>query len=90
MVSTVLPRQGQMKLGSGISGAADTMSAAYQACEQCLASLSGIDANPDLAIVFFSPHHLTSVGQLSMAIQRRLGARHMIGVSCEGVMGGVQ
>lgn len=43
---------------------------------------------PDLAVVFFSPHHLTNVSQVSMAIMRRLRCRHMIGISAEGVMGG--
>lgn len=78
-------------MSSGLSGAADTMSAAYQASEQCLEGLaaSGI-ASPDLAIVFFSPHHLTSVSQLSMAVRRRLQCKAMIGVSTEGVHGGAQ
>ncbi len=43
---------------------------------------------PDVAVVFFSPHHLTTVAQVSTAILRRLQCRRMIGISTEGVMGG--
>ena len=90
-MATVLDGQMQVSLSAGLSGAADTMSAAYQASEQCLAGLSSRGPSvPDLAIVFFSPHHLTSVTQLAMAVRRRLGCAHMIGVSCEGVLGGNQ
>ncbi len=75
-----------MKMASGLSGAADTLSAAIASSEQCLEGLG--DASPDLAVIFFSPHHLTSVGVLSSAIRSRLAPRHLIGVSCEAVIGG--
>jgi small ligand-binding sensory domain FIST len=65
------------------------MSASHQAAESCLESLSlGTGETPDVAIVFFSPHHLTAVAQVSMAVMRRLRCRRMIGISTEGVMGG--
>ena len=90
MTSSV-DRQTRIRMSAGLSGAADTMSAAYQASEQCLSTLGthGIAA-PDLAMVFFSPHHLTSVSQLGLAIRRRLQCTHMIAISCEGVLGGSQ
>ena len=76
-------------MGSGLSGTSDTMSASHQAAESCLEAMGlGAGETPDLAIVFFSPHHLTTVGQVSMAMMRRLRCRRMIGISTEGVMGG--
>lgn len=81
----------RMKMASGVSTAIDTVSAAYQASEQCINGLGEVGSDaPDVAIVFFSPHHLTSVAQLSTAIRRRLGPKHLIGVSCEAVIGGAQ
>lgn len=76
-------------MGSGLSGASDTLSASHQAAEACLESMGLTPGEtPDLALVFFSPHHLTTVGQVSMAMLRRLRCRRMIGISTEGVMGG--
>jgi len=78
-------------MAAGVSGTLDTISAAYQASEQCMNGLGDQLGNgPDLAVVFFSPHHLTSVSQLSTAIRRRLLPKNLVGVSCEAVIGGSQ
>ncbi len=79
----------EIKMAAGISGASDTLAAAMQASDQCLEGL-GPQASTDLAVIFFSPHHLTTVGLLSSAIRRRLSPKNLIGVSCEAVIGGTQ
>lgn len=71
----------------GVSGNPDTVQAARAACEQCIEGLGG-SGEADLAIVFFSPHHLTGASQLSATIRRRLSPRHVIGVGAESVIAG--
>ncbi|MBS0198229.1 MAG: FIST C-terminal domain-containing protein [Planctomycetes bacterium] len=78
--------QVSLKMATGSSGNPDTVYAARAACEQCRAGLG--EGEADLAMVFFSPHHLTSVSQLAATVQRRLAPRHIIGVGTEGVIAG--
>ena len=75
----------QPKLAAGMSADADTIDAAKRACAQCA---EGLESPADLACVFFSPHHLTSISDLAATVQRTLGPRTLVGVSAEGVIAG--
>ncbi|MBL9000391.1 MAG: FIST C-terminal domain-containing protein [Phycisphaerae bacterium] len=77
----------EIRTAVGVSGNPETVHAARTACEQCVEGLGG-QSEIDLALVFFSPHHLTSVSQLSATIRRRLSPRHVIGVGAESVIAG--
>jgi small ligand-binding sensory domain FIST len=63
----------------------DSRKAAEQVCRLVGEHLAG--AHPDVAMLFVSAHHAESE-ELPQMIQDELGPRHLIGCTCETVIGG--
>jgi small ligand-binding sensory domain FIST len=75
-----------MPFASALATVADTNQAMADACAQAAEQLGGA---PDLAFVFFSPHHAGNAEALVTA-GRRLGARCLLGCAGEAVVGNDQ
>ncbi len=73
-----------MPFAAALSTNATTSKALEEICQEALAALGG---SPDLALVFYSPHHLRSAGQLMEVLPDRLKARGLIGCSVVAVVG---
>src|SRR5258708_394364 len=73
-----------MPFAAALSTGAATSQALDEVCHEALAALGG---TPDLALVFYSPHHLRSAGQLMEVLPDRLKARGFIGCSAIAVAG---
>ncbi|REJ94855.1 MAG: hypothetical protein DWQ34_07565 [Planctomycetota bacterium] len=71
------------------SAACNTIGDSRKALEQaCAVVRDGLDGDtPDLAVVFVSAHH-AGFEEVPALIAERLGARHLIGCTCETVIGG--
>jgi small ligand-binding sensory domain FIST len=61
-----------------------------QALEQACGEATGQLPNPELALLFFSPHHLASIDEVVPAIANRLNARALIGCVGESIASGGQ
>src|SRR5262245_57255352 len=72
-----------MPFACALSTAAATADAVRQACDDARAELG---AQPDLAVVFYSPHHLPAVRELAQSLNERLGAQAMLGCVAETVI----
>src|SRR4051812_29935262 len=72
-----------MPFACALSVAADTASAVRQACDEAGARLGG---RPDLAVAFYSPHHLAAARDLSEAVRARLGPEAVLGCVAEAVI----
>src|SRR5262249_54531502 len=70
-----------MPFAAALSTAAATRRAAAEVCEQ--AALPGAD----LALAFFSPHHLHHLDELLQAVHARLAPRVLLGCVAEAVIG---
>jgi len=70
-------------MACGLSNSPETGRATEVVVEQCLAALSdnGNDDSVDAAYVFFSPHHVHAVAEMSAIILRKLAPTHLIGIS---------
>jgi small ligand-binding sensory domain FIST len=55
--------------------------------EVCATARDRLDSDPDLAFVFFSPHHADAAPSLARALQERLNPRCMIGCIGEAIVG---
>jgi small ligand-binding sensory domain FIST len=77
-----MEQEKSMPFAAALSKASRTARAVEEACAQVREKLSGI---PDLACVFFSPHHLESTAEISNRVQV-LGARTLIGCVGEGII----
>jgi small ligand-binding sensory domain FIST len=73
-----------MPFAAALSMAPATSQALDEVCHQTLPALGG---SPDLAVVFYSPHHLRSAGQIMEVLPDRLKARGLIGCSAVAVVG---
>ncbi len=73
-----------MQFAAALSTAYDTHQAIAEACSQALAGLEG--QTPDLAVVFFSPHHRGLGNELAAILHGRLQPRHLIGCSGESIV----
>jgi small ligand-binding sensory domain FIST len=73
-----------MSFAAALSTAAATSQALDEVCREAMAALGG---TPDLALVFYSPHHLRSAGQLMEVLPDRLKARGFLGCSAVAVVG---
>jgi small ligand-binding sensory domain FIST len=56
----------------------------------CRPALEQLRGAPDLALLFFSPHHLGAADDLASAAQRQLGARCLLGCVGESIIGNDQ
>ena len=82
---------------SALSGHLDARQAAVQVARQCRADLAAQPRGPgegadapacDLAILFFSSHHIDDARLIAEAIRTELAPRVLVGVSGESVVGG--
>lgn len=79
-----------MAVGAGLSANLDAVLAAEQVCERAASGLGAIGAgiDTDLAVVFFSSHHVDQAEQIASVIRAELRPRCLLGVSAEAVVGG--
>jgi small ligand-binding sensory domain FIST len=73
-----------MPFASALSTSADTSQAVEEACAQALMTLGG---QPDLALVFFSPHHTAVAGELATILQGKLRSACLLGCQGESIVG---
>src|SRR5947209_19204800 len=73
-----------MPFASALSTAAVTEQAVSEVCDR---AGSALGSRPDLAVLFFSPHHLGAAQALAGGIQRRLAPGAMLGCVAEAVIG---
>jgi small ligand-binding sensory domain FIST len=76
-----------MPFAAALSTAEKTSRALDEVCQEALGALGG---SPDLALFFFSPHHLRSAGQMVEILPDRLKARSMLGCSAGAIVGNDQ
>src|SRR5262249_15578853 len=55
--------------------------------EVCAEARPQLDGTPDLAVVFFSPHHLKAAGEIGRGVRRELAPRCLLGCVGEAVIG---
>src|SRR5215831_6545172 len=80
------PRRGPaMPFAASLSTHAATDAALDEACRQALQTLNG---QPDLALVFFSRHHVPNVESLAETLGERLGAKCLLGCMGASIVGG--
>jgi small ligand-binding sensory domain FIST len=73
-----------MPFAAALSTTPDTRRALDDVCRQ-----AHLDERPDLALVFFSPHHVAAADVIAETLQP-LGARCLIGCSAEAIVGNDQ
>jgi small ligand-binding sensory domain FIST len=76
-----------MAFAAALSTAEKTSRALEEVCQETIGALGG---SPDLAIFFFSPHHLRSAGQMIEILPERLKARCLLGCSAGAIVGNDQ
>ncbi len=74
-----------LRAAAGLSDHLYAVQAAERAAQQCAAGMEG--QRPDVAFVFFSPHHVEAAQSIVYAIERRLNPSCIVGVSTEAVIG---
>jgi small ligand-binding sensory domain FIST len=72
-----------MPFASALSTATPTAQALQEVCAQC----GSLTDRPDLAIVFFSPHHADTAGAIAKQLNDRLKPRALIGSIGEAIVG---
>ena len=77
-----------MHWSSAVSDSPSFTEAVIQVTDQILANLNG--QCPDLAVVFISAHHIPSYLAAPEVLNKKLGAKVLIGCSAAGVIGGGQ
>src|SRR5437764_173488 len=77
-----MPQEKSMPFIAALSRASRTARAVEEACAEVRGALAG---PPDLACVFFSPHHLEAAAEISSRVEV-LGARVLIGCVGEGII----
>jgi small ligand-binding sensory domain FIST len=76
-----------MPFAAAISTAPQTTLALEEVCTRALDALSG---QPDLAVLFFSPHHHEAAEEIAATAAKRLASRCLIGCVGEAVVGNDQ
>lgn len=69
---------------SALSTKPDTAAALREACSEAREALGG---SPDLAFLFFSPHHVKSADRLAAEACELLGTENLLGCSGESIVG---
>ncbi|HMC89205.1 MAG TPA: hypothetical protein VKI17_06640, partial [Gemmataceae bacterium] len=65
-----------------------TTTAPAQAVEEvCTRALADLQGQPDLALLFFSPHHSGEAETFAAQARQRLAARCLLGCSGEAILG---
>src|SRR4051812_17466820 len=73
-----------MPFAAALSTAAATSGALAEVCERAGGQLA---ATPDLAFVFFSPHHAPAAATIARVLTERLKPKHLMGCVAEAVIG---
>ncbi len=73
-----------MPFAAAVSTEPVTSRALDAACTEAVAQLQAV---PDLALLFYSPHHLGAVDLLAATAQEQLGARGLLGCVGESIIG---
>src|SRR5438105_410039 len=73
-----------MPFVAALSTAAESPEALREVCEQTRARLEG---GSDLAVLFFSPHHLEAAGLLGRMVREQLAPRCLLGCVGEAIIG---
>jgi small ligand-binding sensory domain FIST len=76
-----------MAYAAALSVVSETDQAIDEVCSQALA---GLESQPDLALLFFSPHHVEAAETIATNVQERLGAGCLIGCPGEAIVGNDQ
>jgi len=76
-----------MPFAAALSTNPSTSNALMEVCQK---ATGGFDGPLDLAVVFFSPHHLRAAGQMIEILPDQLKAKALIGCSAVAVAGGDQ
>lgn len=74
-----------MPYAASLSTIPDATQAAEQICREALAQLQ--NEIPDLALVFYSPHHVDDGASLARTVYHRLGGCPVLGVLGESIIG---
>jgi small ligand-binding sensory domain FIST len=74
-----------MPFAAALSTASETDEAAE---ELALAVQNRLGRTADLAIAFYSPHHAANAAELADTLHGRLGAKNLLGVQGEAIVGG--
>src|SRR5260221_14767924 len=74
-----------MPFAAALSTAFPTADAADEVAQ---AARNALGRDPDLAVAFYSPHHAANAGELAGALAERTGAKALVGVLGESVIGG--
>jgi small ligand-binding sensory domain FIST len=72
-----------MPFATAISQSPQTLQAVDEVCSRALASLNG---QPDLAFVFFSPHHADQSAEIAANLHGKLSARCLLGCQGESIV----
>lgn len=75
----------KMRFAVGLSTNPDSAAAVEDVCAQVASQL---DAKPDLALIFISPHHGDDLRQIAAKVVDRTAAAHLIGCTGESVVAG--
>jgi small ligand-binding sensory domain FIST len=73
-----------MPFAAALSTRSDTLQAVGEACDR---ALERFDGPPDLALVFFSPHHNERADQIGAQVRQRLAPRCLLGCGGESIVG---
>jgi small ligand-binding sensory domain FIST len=76
-----------MPYAAALSTTRETLRALDEVCGRALGQLQ---AAPDLALLFFSPHHAETAQALAETAQERLGARCLLGCGGQAIVGNDQ
>jgi small ligand-binding sensory domain FIST len=74
-----------MPFAAALSTASETDEAAE---ELALAVQNRLGGTADLAIAFYSPHHAANAAELASSLCERIGAKNLLGVQGESIVGG--
>ncbi|MFK7884922.1 MAG: FIST N-terminal domain-containing protein [Phycisphaerales bacterium] len=82
MTDSFVPERDGVVCRSGMSVSADSIGAADELAERIALE------SPDLVMLFATPEHSGRMGMIEDRVRTRTGARHVIAVTGQGVMGG--
>jgi len=72
-----------MPFAAALSRADDTRRACAEACDAAMATLP----RPELALIFFSPHHVPGIADEIKDLRERLGVKALVGCVGEAIVG---
>src|SRR5262245_29506119 len=79
--------QSTPRFAAAISTNAESLQAADQVCREALAQLG---TQPNLAMLFVSPHHAEQLAEISEHICSAIGTENLLGCTGESIIGGAR